>query len=49
MPWTAGPQVHQASICIMREPSDTPNMNISGTAWVDDVNLVPQSAEPRKP
>jgi tetratricopeptide (TPR) repeat protein len=49
MVWTAGPQVHQASICIMREPSDTPNMNISGTAWVDDVNLVPQSAEPRKP
>ena len=49
MPWAAGPQVHQASICIMREPSDTPNMNISGTAWVDDVNLVPQSAEPRKP
>ena len=36
-------------ICIMREPSDTPNTNISGTAWVDDVNLVPQSAEPRKP
>jgi tetratricopeptide (TPR) repeat protein len=47
MTWMAGPQVHQASICIMREPSDTPNMNISGTAWVDDVNLVPQSAEPR--
>ena len=49
MPWTSGPQVHQARICILREPSDTPNMNISGSAWVDDVNLVPQSAEPRKP
>jgi hypothetical protein len=49
MTWTAGPQVRQASICIMREPSDTPNANISGTAWVDDVNLVPQLAEPRKP
>jgi hypothetical protein len=49
MPWTSGPQVHQARICILREPSDTPNMNISGTAWVDDVNLVPRSAEPRKP
>jgi tetratricopeptide (TPR) repeat protein len=48
MRWTAGPHVHQASICIMREPSDTPNMNISGSAWVDDVNLVPQSAEPRQ-
>jgi tetratricopeptide (TPR) repeat protein len=49
MSWTAGLKAHQARICIMREPSDTPNANISGTAWVDDVNLVPQSAEPRKP
>jgi tetratricopeptide (TPR) repeat protein len=49
MPWTSGPKVHQARICIVREPSDTPNTNISGTAWVDDVNLVPQSAEPEKP
>ena len=48
-PWTAGPKVRQAAICIMREPSDTPNANISGTAWVDDVNLVPQPAESRKP
>jgi hypothetical protein len=49
MAWMAGPKVYQASVCIIREPSDTPNTNISGTAWVDDVNLVPQSAEPRKP
>ena len=49
MAWTAGPKVHQASVCIMREPSDTPNTNISGSAWVDDINLVPESAEPRKP
>ena len=48
-PWTAGPKVRQAVICVMREPSDTPNANISGTAWVDDVNLVPQPAESRKP
>ena len=47
--WTSGPKVRQAAICIIREPSDTPNTNISGTAWVDDVNLVPQSAESRKP
>jgi hypothetical protein len=48
-PWTAGPKVRQAVICVMREPSDTPNANISGTAWVDDVDLVPQPAESRKP
>ena len=48
-PWTAGPKVRQAAICVMREPSDTPNANISGTAWVDDVNLVPRPAESRKP
>ena len=49
MDWTAGPKVHQASVCIMREPSDTPNTNISGSAWVDDINLVPESAEPGNP
>ena len=49
MDWTAGPKVHQASVCIMREPSDTPNTNISGSAWVDDINLVPGSAEPSNP
>jgi Tetratricopeptide repeat len=55
-PWTnlemslaPAPKVRRATVCIMREPSNTPNANISGTAWVDDVNLVPQSAEPRKP
>ena len=48
-PWTSGPKARQAAICVMREPSDTPNANISGTAWVDDVNLVPQPAESRKP
>src|SRR5215471_6889415 len=49
MAWTAGPKVHQASVCIIREPSDTPNTNISGSAWVDDINLVPESAGPPKP
>jgi hypothetical protein len=49
MAWTAGPKVQQASVCIIREPSDTPNTNISGSAWVDDINLVPESAESRQP
>jgi hypothetical protein len=47
--WIAGPNVHRVQICVSREPSDNPNVRISGTAWVDDVNLVPQPAEHRKP
>ena len=47
--WTTGPGVHRAWICVTREASDNPEVRISGTAWVDDVNLVPQPAEPHKP
>jgi tetratricopeptide (TPR) repeat protein len=47
--WTAGPDIHRVRICVIREPSDDPSVRISGTAWVDDVNLVPQPAENHKP
>jgi hypothetical protein len=47
--WTTGPDIHRVVICITREPSDNPDVRISGTAWVDDVNLVPQPAEQHKP
>ena len=47
--WTAGPKVHRVQICVAREPSDNPEVRISGNAWVDDVNLVPQPAGRRKP
>lgn len=47
--WTAGPGIHQVKICIVREASDTPDVRISGTAWVDDVNLIAQVAEHAKP
>jgi tetratricopeptide (TPR) repeat protein len=47
--WTAGPDIHRVVICVTREASDNPNVRISGTAWVDDVNLVPQPAEHHKP
>ena len=39
--WTAGPNTPRVQICVTREPSDNPGVRISGTAWVDDVNLVP--------
>jgi Tetratricopeptide repeat len=47
--WTAGPQVHRVQICVIREASENYNARISGTAWIDDVNLLPQPAEHRKP
>ena len=47
--WTAGPGIHRVRICITREPSENPDVRISGSAWVDDVNLVPQPAEHGKP
>jgi tetratricopeptide (TPR) repeat protein len=47
--WIAGPNVHRVQICVSRDPSDNPDVRISGTAWIDDVNLVPQPAEHHKP
>jgi hypothetical protein len=47
--WTTGPDMHRVRLCVAREPSDNPDVRISGTAWVDDVNLLPQPAEHHKP
>lgn len=49
MDWTSPPDTHLAQICVSREPSDSPEVRISGTAWVDDVNLVPKPAGTHKP
>jgi hypothetical protein len=45
--WTAGANTHRAVVCVSRDASDNPEVRISGTAWVDDVNLVPQPAAPK--
>jgi tetratricopeptide (TPR) repeat protein len=47
--WKAGPATHRVQICAIREPSENPDVRISGYAWVDDVNLLPQPAERHKP
>lgn len=47
--WTTGPDIHRVKICVTREPSDNPDVRISGTVWVDDVNVLPQPAERHKP
>jgi len=41
--------VQRVQICIKRDPADNPDVRISGNAWVDDVNLVPEGAERLKP
>lgn len=45
--WSAGPQDRLLEICLRRNPSDNPDVRISGSAWIDDVALIPQPAEPR--
>jgi tetratricopeptide (TPR) repeat protein len=55
-PWTfvdltyiTGPHVRSAIVCIHRERDLDSDERISGTAWVDDVNLVPKVLETAKP
>jgi hypothetical protein len=47
--WTASPVTHRVQVCVIRDPSDNPEVRISGTTWVDDVTLVPLPAEHHKP
>src|SRR5579859_1807849 len=47
MPWTSGKDVRYARICIMRSASAKFDNQIQGTAWIDDVALIPDvSANP---
>jgi tetratricopeptide (TPR) repeat protein len=48
-PWTADQGAHRVSICVSREPSDNPDVRISGTAWIEDVNLAPKPLEHPRP
>ena len=41
MPWSSGKDVHRARICVMRSASRGFDPRIQGTAWIDDVSLVP--------
>lgn len=47
--WTAGPDTHRLQICVTREASTNPDERISGSAWIDDVNLLPQASEHHRP
>jgi hypothetical protein len=47
--WTSGKDVQEVQICLVRFPSRQVENKIQGTAWVDDVALVPESGENAKP
>jgi tetratricopeptide (TPR) repeat protein len=48
LPWTSGSDVRELQICVSRMPSAKFDSKIRGSAWIDDVALVPESAEPSK-
>ncbi len=48
LPWTSGKDVQELQLCVSRLPSAKFDSKIGGTAWIDDVALVPQSAENTK-
>ena len=49
LPWSSGKDVQELQVCVVRFPSEEANNKIQGTAWVDDVALVPEPAEHPKP
>jgi len=44
-PWTAGNDVSELHLCVARLPSTRFDSKIHGSAWIDDVVLVPKPAE----
>jgi tetratricopeptide (TPR) repeat protein len=40
-PWTSGKDVHYARVCVVRNLSGKLDSRIKGSAWVDDVTLIP--------
>ena len=49
LPWSSGNGVQELQVCLVRLLSDQLENKIKGTTWVDDVALVPESAEHLKP
>jgi hypothetical protein len=49
LPWTSASDVHELQICVSRNPSAKFDSKIRGSAWIDDVALVPESTETGKP
>lgn len=45
LPWTSGKDVQELQLCVNRLPSSQFDAKIFGSAWIDDVVLMPESAE----
>ena len=41
MPWTSGKDVRRVRVCVLRYLSRGLDARIQGTAWIDDISLVP--------
>ena len=48
LPWFSGTDIRELQLCISRLPSAKFDSKIRGTAWVDDVVLVPEAREHTK-
>jgi tetratricopeptide (TPR) repeat protein len=48
LPWASGKDVRELQLCVSRLPSAKFDSKIGGSAWVDDIVLVPQSVENTK-
>jgi tetratricopeptide (TPR) repeat protein len=49
LPWTSPPASNLVQVCVTRNPSDDIEGNIRGSAWIDDVSLVPVPSSISKP
>jgi len=49
IPWSSGKDVQEVQVCLVRFLSDQLENKVSGATWVDDVSLVPDSAEHPRP
>ena len=45
LPWSALRDVHFVRVCVARAPSELADGDIQGTAWIDDVSLIPVASE----
>jgi tetratricopeptide (TPR) repeat protein len=48
LPWTAAAGVNQLRVCVSRRPGDDMASRIHGTAWIDDVAVVPEPSTSQK-
>src|SRR5258706_3959562 len=49
IPWTSGIDVRYARVCVVRYTSAKFDSQIHGSAWVDDVALIPEAPGNRRP